>query len=260
MATKNSIDNIKNYWDKRPCNIKHSVKKIGTIEYFLENEKRRYFVEPHIINFAEFDKYNGKKVLEIGCGIGVDGVNFARNGADYSTIDLSGKSLEIAKLNFQVNNLNANFYQGNSEYLEDYIPLQKFDLIYSFGVIHHSAYPAKILESVKKYMHKDTEFKLMLYARNSWKYIMMECGYEQMEAQEGVPKGETYTKEEAKSFLSDFEIIEFNQHHIFPYKIDKYIQYEYEIQPWFKTMPSKMFAALNEHLGWHLLINCKYKS
>ena len=62
-----SIDEVKNFWNKRPCNIRHSNKIVGSLEYFDEVEQRKYFVEPHIPVFAEFKKWQGKRVLEIGC-------------------------------------------------------------------------------------------------------------------------------------------------------------------------------------------------
>ena len=76
-----TVDAVRNYWDRRPCNIRHSPKRVGTREYFDEVETRKYFVEPHIPRFAQFERWRGKKVLEIGCGIGTDTTNFARHGA-----------------------------------------------------------------------------------------------------------------------------------------------------------------------------------
>src|SRR5215467_7820926 len=91
------ITRVKEYWNARPCNIRHSTAPLGSKQYFNEVEARKYFVEPHIPLFAEFERWRGKKVLEIGCGIGTDTINFARAGAQVSTVDLSEKSMELAR-------------------------------------------------------------------------------------------------------------------------------------------------------------------
>ena len=88
---ENSLEVVEQYWDTRPCNIRHSDKEVGTLEYFEEVEKRKYFVEPHIPTFADFQSWREKRVLEIGCGIGTDAINFAKNGAIYTGIELSEK-------------------------------------------------------------------------------------------------------------------------------------------------------------------------
>lgn len=253
------INDVKNYWNNRPCNIKHSNKPIGTKEYFDEVEKRKYFVEPHIPKFAEFEKWNGKKVLEIGCGIGTDSINFARNGAKLTVCELSENSLEICKQRFNVYGLTANFYLCNAEELTKYIPIEKYDLIYSFGVLHHTPNPDKSINEIKNYMDENSELRIMLYAKNSWKSFMIEAGLDQPEAQSGCPIAYTFTHDEIKNLLKDFEIISIEQDHIFPYVIEKYINYEYEIQPWFKLMPEKMFNILEKKLGWHTLIKAKLR-
>ncbi len=252
-----TINEVKDFWDNRPCNIRHSNKPIGTREYFDEVEQRKYFVEPHIPGFADFANWNGKKVLGIGCGIGTDAVNFARAGADYTGLELSNESLEFVKNRFKVYSLQGNFYLGSAEDLDNIIPEQKFDLVYSFGVIHHTPNPAAIVEKVKKYMNSNSEFRLMLYAKNSWKNIMIEAGYDQPEAQFGCPIANTYTHQEINELLQGYKIINITQDHIFPYIIEDYKQYKYNRQPWFNAMPEDMFTVLEKKLGWHTLITCK---
>ncbi len=101
------IADVQKYWNDRPCNIKHSNRPVGTKEYFDEVEQRKYFVEPHIPKFAEFERWKGKNVLEIGCGIGTDSVNFARHGANLITTELSSASLDICQQRLAVYKLNA---------------------------------------------------------------------------------------------------------------------------------------------------------
>ena len=97
------IENVEKYWSDRPCNINHSKKEFLSKEYFDEVEQKKYFVEPHIQKFADFEMWRGKKVLEIGCGLGTDSINFARHGSDLTIVELSSRSLEICKKRFRKN-------------------------------------------------------------------------------------------------------------------------------------------------------------
>ena len=87
----------KKYWNKQPCNIKHSNKKFLSKDYFNEISKKRYFVESHIKEFANFKNYRDKNVLEIGFGIGTDAIEFLKSGANYHGIELSDRSFDITK-------------------------------------------------------------------------------------------------------------------------------------------------------------------
>jgi len=251
-----SIDRVQAYWDARPCNIRHSPKPIGSKEYFDEVERRRYFVEPHIPRFAQFERWGGKKVLELGCGIGTDTISFARCGALVTAVDISENSLEIARERAKVFDLanRITFQQANIEELSKSVPLQCYDLVYAFGVIHHTPDPARAVACVREYMGPQSELRAMLYAANSWKRIMIDAGLDQPEAQFGCPVAFTYTEAEARDLLRGFDVLEITQDHIFSYVIDKYRQHEYETVPWFAAMPPEMFHALKKSLGWHLLI------
>jgi SAM-dependent methyltransferase len=254
-----TIEEVKKFWNDRPCNIKHSSKELGTIEYFDEVELKKFRVEPHIIKFTEFPQWKNKKVLEVGCGLGTVGINFALNGADYTGVELSKESLEIAKKRFEVYNQSGKFYLGNAEELSSFVHIETYDLIYSFGVIHHSPHPEKIISEIKKYMNENSVLKIMLYAKDSWKNYMIDAGLDQPEAQYGCPIANTYTKQDVVELLDGYEVLSIEQDHIFPYQIEPYKKGKYIKQPWFDAMPIEMFETLEKNLGWHLLITAKLK-
>jgi ubiquinone/menaquinone biosynthesis C-methylase UbiE len=267
VASSKAIEEVQAYWDRRPCNIRHSTRIQGTREYFDEVEARKYFVEPHIPGFADFHRWKGKKVLEVGCGIGTDSINFARAGAQLTVIDLSPRSLEIARRRFEVYGLKAEFHCGSAEELSASIPPQTFDLIYSFGVIHHTPHPQKVFAEIQKYCGPHTELRIMLYAKWCWKvfWIIMKCGNGAFwkadelvraysEAQTGCPVTYYYSFRQVRELMRAFKVEKIHKDHIFPYKIDKYVLYEYEREWYFRWMPPRFFRWLEQRLGWHTLI------
>jgi ubiquinone/menaquinone biosynthesis C-methylase UbiE len=254
-----TINEVENYWDARPCNIKHSNAEVGTIEYFNEVERRKYFVEPHIIDFAKFDNWSRKKVLEVGCGIGTDAVNFARNGAVYTGVELSNESLSLAKKRFELFELTGTFLKGNAEELDNVLEDVKYDLIYSFGVLHHTPNLSLALKQIRNYCHEKSKVKIMVYASNSYKQKMIEAGLDQPEAQYGCPIANTYEKDEITEILkkNGFKVTSIYQSHIFPYQIEPYKKYKHLKQPWFESMPAEVFEVLEKNFGWHLLIDAE---
>lgn len=262
-----TIHKVKEYWNKRPCNIKHSNKIVGTREYFDQVEARKYFIEPHIPLFAQFERWKNKKVLEIGCGIGTDSINFARAGADLTVVDLSDKSLELCKKRFEVYGLRAKFYQANCEQLSSFVPITAYDLVYSFGVIHHTPHPEKALQEIKKYCAGHTEIRIMVYSKWCWKvfWIIMKYGKGNFwrtdelvkmysEAQMGCPVTNYYSFRNIRVLMDNFEILQIRKDHIFPYRIDKYINYQYEAVWYFRWMPKLLFRWFEKSFGWHTLI------
>ena len=250
------IQKITNYWDRQPCNINHSLSQIGSLEFFQENSEKRYFVEPHLRSFAEFHRFQGKRVLEIGCGIGADAAEFVKHGAEYVGIDISAESINLARRRFEVLGLvgDLHVYSGDR-------PLNKFgsfDLVYSCGVLHH--YPAidQIINNVHNVLVDHGEFKFLVYARNSWKYAMIQKGLDQFEAQAGCPYAQVYTPEEIHRLLDKkFSITSIKQQHCFMYNVEKYKQGIYQLEPWFEAMPEEMRKAISEQLGWHLVVNAR---
>src|SRR5579864_8124156 len=227
------IEKIKKYWDARPCNVRHSPSEVGTLDYFDQVLARRYFVEPHIPAFAEFQRWRGRKVLEIGCGIGSDTISFARAGAEVTAVDLSAKSLELAQRNAEVHGLSdkIRFYEANAETLSDVVPPETYDLVYSFGVIHHTSHPERVVDQIERnYVRAGSVLKLMVYHRFSWKVFWIiatfgrgafwklnESVARHSEAETGCPVTYSYSRRQVPRFIGPrFQVDEIAVRHIFP--------------------------------------------
>jgi 2-polyprenyl-3-methyl-5-hydroxy-6-metoxy-1,4-benzoquinol methylase len=271
--TSKSVEDVRRYWDARPCNIRHSLKPVGTAEYFDEVEARKYLVEPHIPAFADFDRWAGKRVLEVGCGIGTDSINFARAGARVTAVDLSSESLQIARQRAGVMGVSdaIEFAQANAEELGSVVA-GNYDLVYSFGVVHHTPHPERALEQVRSLMAPDGTLKLMVYHRRSWKVLWIvlvqgrgrfwktdELVAMHSEAQTGCPVTFSYTRREGREFVegAGFRVTDVSVDHVFPYRIRDYVEYRYVKQWYFRWMPERLFRAFERRFGWHLLITAK---
>lgn len=269
-----SLKEVKDYWNYRPCNVRHSPKQVGTREYFEEVNHRKLFVEPHIRGFADFPQWKDKKVLVIGCGIGTGAIHFALSGAQVTAVDLSEKSLELAKKHAECYGVTIKFIQADAENLEEYLVPEQFDLVWSFGVIHHTPNPENVLDQLRKYMGPDSEMRIMLYHKFCWKVLWILISYgglrfwkldeliaRHSEAQTGCPVTYSYTKKQAEKLLNDcgYEVTDIQVEHIFPYCIMEYKKYEYKKVWYFRWMPEEWFNWFEKKLGWHLCITAKIR-
>ena len=267
-----SIDRVREYWNSRPCNLRHSPEPVGTRAYFDQVEARKYLVEPHIPVFAEFNRWAGKRVLEVGCGLGTDTMNFARAGAQVTAVDLSSASLALARQRAEVFGLQdrITFIEANAERLSEFVEPAHYDLVYSFGVIHHTPHPERALDQIRRYFTgPQTTLKLMVYYRWSWKVfaIVVKEAYgafwrldevvaRNSEAQTGCPVTYTYTKTSLRRWLesTSFAVDDMFVDHIFPYRVADYVQYRYVKGFPFNVLPAAASRALERRLGWHLCV------
>ena len=249
------------YWDNQPCNILHSSSDPNTAQYWNEVTQRRYHVEPHIHDLANFHLWQGRRVLEIGCGIGTDAEQFVRHGAEYVGIDISLNSIDLCRKRFSIQQLPGQFHCRDSTLWNQLQDLGEFDMVYSMGVIHHSPQPRAIVENVHRLLKPGGEFRFLVYAEHSWKSAMIQAGLDQYEAQAGCPYAETYDMDDIHRLLIGcFDIIDARQDHCFMYNVEQYRQGQYVLEPWFEAMPDPVKAAIRQYLGWHLCIKSVKKS
>jgi 2-polyprenyl-3-methyl-5-hydroxy-6-metoxy-1,4-benzoquinol methylase len=265
---------VREYWNQRPCNLRHSQAPLGSREYFDQVEARKYTVEPHIPGFARHAEWAGKRVLEIGCGLGTDTINFARAGASITAVDLSSKSLELARRRADVFGVadRVTFVEADAEQLSDYVAAEPYDLVYSFGVIHHSPHPERILDQIRAhFVTPRSTVKLMVYHRRSWKVaaLVLREAYgawwrldqavaRQSEAQTGCPVTYSYTRGSLAALLRQhgFTVGDMFVDHIFPYRVKEYVEYRYVKAFPFNVLPERATRALEQRLGWHLCVTC----
>ncbi|MBI3949937.1 MAG: methyltransferase domain-containing protein [Acidobacteria bacterium] len=163
------ISDVKTFWNTNPCNSRYSTQEDRTA-YFEELEQRRYRVEWHIPIVAQFDKFGEKDVLEIGCGMGADGLQFARHGARYTGLDLTPEAVRISEERFELYGIKGTFEVGDAEempFLDN-----SFDHIYSFGVIHVSPDTEAIVRHMYRVLRPGGTFCVMVYNTTSINYYI----------------------------------------------------------------------------------------
>lgn len=156
---------VKEYWQDNPCGANGTNKLEGSPEWSEEIEENRYAREPFVHAFAQFTRWRGKRVLEIGCGAGTDSLQFARAGADAYAVDLTERGVEITRKRLAINGLSANVRAADAEALP--FDDEFFDLVYSWGVLHHTPNTEKAIAEVYRVLKPGGRIVVMLYHSRS---------------------------------------------------------------------------------------------
>ena len=228
----------------------------GTQEFFASFAAHRAFLMPHIRAFADYPRWSDRRVLELGCGIGADGVGFLRADAEYTGVDISRPALRQARQWFRLAGVDGGLVHADAGNLMEHARQASFDLIYCFDALHRMVNPEMVLRQARRAIRPDGEFRLMLPASESWSDAMTEAGLEPADLPEGSPPARGYSRAEARALLraNDFAATSITQDHIFPYTPDTYARGVHELHPWFAAMPADMFRALERRFGCHMLI------
>lgn len=159
---------VRAYWEKEPCGTPASVTGVheaGSLEWYKKIEDYRYKLEPFIHAISQFTRHRGKRILEVGVGAGTDHLQWARAGLDCYGVDLTDAAIETTRNHLGHYGLSSNLQRVDAEHL----PFQQnyFDLVYSWGVIHHSESPEQIITEIRRVLRPGGMFIGMMYGRNS---------------------------------------------------------------------------------------------
>lgn len=234
-----STADVRSYWQASPCAAKLARHEAGTAGFYHDIEQAKSRIEPHEVPFAGFPEWRGKAVLEIGCGVGVDTARFARAGAEITAVDLTEAAVSLANRLLELEQLPGKAVVADAEELP--FDDDSFDLVYSWGVLHHTPHIDRALAEVRRVLRPDGALRIMLYGRPS--FFALAVWLRQMARERRVlsvrealgrglesPGTRAFTKAEAQRMLAGFADVDVRQ-----------VATRYDRIP-------------IDRLGWHLLI------
>ena len=161
---------VRNFWSDKPCDSELSDRDQLSREYFLEIERERYALQPHILEILSKIDWRGKRVLEIGTGVGTDARNIIGRGGIYTGINVDRGSTEATSRALSLFSLPGTVLQCDATALV--FPDATFDVVYSFGVLHHVPEAGGAVAGIRRVLRPGGELLVMLYNRASINYLV----------------------------------------------------------------------------------------
>jgi 2-polyprenyl-3-methyl-5-hydroxy-6-metoxy-1,4-benzoquinol methylase len=202
MGQQELLTSIATYWDEHIHDLAITTQPVGSPGFFRQLDNYRYEKLNYLPRLVEFSSFQGKKVLEVGCGAGIDLVHFARAGAIVTGIDLSKTAIDLARRNLEQNGLTADFHVMNGESMQ--FQDNKFDVVYAHGVLQYTADTNKMIAEIHRVLKPGGEAILMVYNRNSWLNLMRAVTNVPLE-HEDAPVLKKFSIGELKQFLAPFK-------------------------------------------------------
>jgi SAM-dependent methyltransferase len=241
--------------------------EFGSREFFDEVERHRYQeYAPWMPEVMGFKDFAGARLLEVGCGMGTDLLQFARGGAQVTGVDLTPRSIQISRRHFDVYGVNADFAISDGENLP--FASDSFDVVYSNGVLHHTPDTAGAVRQVHRVLRPGGLARVMLYHRGSLGY------WGQVILRHGLLKGELLRGNSAENIMSKY--VEFNEgggnplvkvysrseaRHLFSMFSEVKVQVEQLTRPEFyflgRMIPEGIFRGLQRSIGWNVIVSAR---
>jgi len=163
-------ERVRAYWDQRPCDSELSARERLSREFFLDVERQRYALQPHILECLSWIDWSGKRVLEVGAGIGTDARRIIGAGARYTGINVDRGSAVATEQALRVFSMPGVSLQRDARSLD--FPDGAFDAVYSFGVLQHIPEAQRAVAEIHRVLKPGGDFLLMLYNRTSINYTL----------------------------------------------------------------------------------------
>jgi len=213
-SNERALEEVRDFWNADPCGSRY----LGDRADFEAHARARYQLEPYIHEFAGFAQSGGQRVLEVGVGMGADYLEWLKAGAQATGVDLSSASLEQAKRRCEMAGYAADLRVSDAEHLP--FPNDAFDIVYSYGVMHHSPDTPQCIREAWRVLKPGGSLRIMIYHHPSLTGFMLWLRYEWLRGRSlrqavydhlESPGTKSYTQEEARAMLQGFEQVEFRQ-------------------------------------------------
>jgi ubiquinone/menaquinone biosynthesis C-methylase UbiE len=202
MNQADLIAQIAAYWDSHIHDLSITTDPVGTREFFQQLDEYRYDKLNYLPRLVGFSAYKGKKLLEVGCGAGIDLVHFAGGGANVTGIDLSRTAIDLACKNMDLHGQSADLQVMNGESMQ--FPDNMFDVVYAHGVLQYTADAEKMIAEIYRVLRPGGEGILMVYNKYSWLNLMRQVTRVPLE-HEDAPVLEKFSIREFKRLLNPFQ-------------------------------------------------------
>lgn len=208
---------VQAYWEAGSCGEELYLSG-AELEDYERQASERYRLEPCILGFADFERYSGQRVLEIGVGMGADHRRFAEAGADLAGIDLTDRAVQHVRRQFELTGLTSDLRTGSVETLD--FADDSFDLVYAWGVIHHTPDTPAAVREIFRVLRPGGDAKVMIYHKHSMVGYMLWLRYALAKGKPKTslsaiyaqhlesPGTKAYTLAEARFLFDGFEIID----------------------------------------------------
>jgi SAM-dependent methyltransferase len=197
----NDGDSIREYWNTHIHDIQVARHPVGTPDFFRDLEAYRLEKLPYLSRLLALSACKGRRLVEVGCGVGTDLVRFAEAGARVTGVDLSERAVRLAELNARQRGQTADLYVMDGERLA--FVGDSFDLAYAHGVLPYTADDRRMLAELHRVLKPGGEAIVQVYNRLSWLYVLSSITGTKLEHQDA-PVFRVHCLRELRDMLRPF--------------------------------------------------------